>query len=874
MTRQGNNTPEWAGALGKILALESTRAYDNGAVIGGLDRFRERWQAEMSACLGETPDAAFLLRQDYGSMSSEQREVWTERWKLLIEATETDTSVDAAAPRAVPRSVHPEIVERHTTTLSTPTPHPAASSGRASGALPRQGDPTTPGRTIRTQPKSRPAYGVPPFGRTVDDPVELLKGVDAKAAQRLERLDVATVRDLLYLFPRRHDDYSNIVSISEIVPGQECTVVAAVWESRVIAQGAKGRRKDTEAVLGDDTGNIRAIWFGQQYIARTLRPGSLVAISGKPELFRGQPVFNSPVSFPADSEAAAIHTGRLAPVYPLTEGLRMPALRNLTWQALQNWLGGVEETLPDQVREGRMSLREAIFQAHYPDDPEVWQAARSRLAFDELLTLQLAMQSRRNESQAEVRGVPVAPQVDVAGQFLRSLPFELTGAQSRCIAEIAGDMARESPPMNRLLQGEVGSGKTVVALAALLSASAAGFQGALMAPTEVLAEQHFRSTARLLEGRPRQMDGNNLLSVSLDGLPRPVTIGLLTGSVRAREKRLLTAMAADGTLDLVFGTQALIQEGVSLPNLALAIADEQHRFGVMQRSALRRRGGENPHTLIMSATPIPRTLSLTLYGDLDISTIDQLPAGRQKVGTRWVAPEQREAAYGFVRKQAQEGRQAFVVCPLIEESATIEARAATEEHERLSRQVFPDLRVGLLHGRMPPRDKDAILRQFSDGGFDVLVTTAVVEVGIDVPNATIMLIEGAERFGLAQLHQFRGRVGRGEHQSYCLLLPSETGADIGVAAKERLSALERTHDGFELAEIDLELRGPGDFFGTRQSGLPALRMARFSDRGLLESARDLAARIAAEDPQLSSSRHAALAAQVARFTSRANADAS
>ena len=852
MAQQRANAAEFAETFGKILALEHQRGYNNRAVQGGMDRFRERWQSEMAASAGESPNATFLLRQSYAEMPPEQRAVWAVQWKRLIES---------GAPEPVASSVPPAPQPE----LPAPPTRPASTS-----VLPE----SVEGHSPSTSPKPRPAFGGPPGGQSVDDPIDRLKGVDDKTTQRLERLDVATVRDLLYLFPRRHDDYSNIVSISEVVPGQECTVVATVWESRVIAQGANGRRKDTEAVLGDDTGNIRAIWFGQQYIARTLRLGARVAISGKPEAFRGQPVFNSPAAYPVDSEAAAIHTGRMVPVYPLTEGLRLPALRNLTWQALQNWLGGVEETLPDRLREGRMPLREAIFQAHYPDNEEVWQAARSRLAFDELLTLQLAMQSQRRDSQPEVTGVAVTPPVDVAGRFLRFLPFELTGAQSRCIAEIAGDMARGAPPMNRLLQGEVGSGKTVVALAALLSTTAAGFQGALMAPTEVLAEQHFRSTSRLLEGRPRQMDGDNLLSVSLDGMERPVSIGLLTGSVRAREKRLLTAMAADGTLDWVFGTQALIQEGVSLPNLALAIADEQHRFGVMQRSALRRRGGENPHTLIMSATPIPRTLSLTLYGDLDISTIDELPAGRQRVATRLVAPENREAAYGFVRKQVQAGRQAFVVCPLIDESASIEARAATEEYERLSGQVFPDLRVGLLHGRMPSRDKDAILRQFGDGGFDVLVTTAVVEVGIDVPNATIMLIEGAERFGLAQLHQFRGRVGRGEHKSYCLLLPSETGTDIGVAAKERLSALERTHDGFELAEIDLELRGPGDFFGTRQSGLPALRMARFSDRGLLEAARELASRIAAEDPELSAPRHAALAAQVARFTSRAIADAS
>ncbi len=856
MTRQNISAPDWAEGFGKILALETQRGHNDGAVTGGLDKFRERWSAEMKAQAGDSPDGAFLLRQSYAEMSFEQRRAWAERWMSLIKKVGPEPAVAPPPPPSRPAQPGP---------APSITPVAVSRPGETSERL------TGLGRRL---PKPRPAFGVPPDGQTVDALLECLKGADAKTVERLKKLEVGSIRDLLYLFPRRHDDYSAIVSISDVVPGQECTVVAKVWESRVVSQGAKGRRKDTEAVLSDETGNIRAIWFGQQYIARRLKPGSRVAISGKAEVFRGQRVFNSPAAYPADSEGAAIHTGRMAPVYPLTEGLRLPALRELTWQALQNWLGGVDETLPGQLGQGRMPLQEAIFQAHYPDSEEVWQAARSRLAFEELLTLQLAIQSRRRESREEVQGIAVNPPVDVAGRFLRSLPFKLTGAQARCITEIAGDMAREGPPMNRLLQGEVGSGKTVVALAALLSVAGAGFQGALMAPTEVLSEQHFRSTSRLLEGCPRQMDGGNLLSVSLDGIDRPVTIGLLTGSVRARDKRTLTRMAADGMLDLAFGTQALIQHGVSFPNLALAIADEQHRFGVMQRSALRRRGGENPHTLIMSATPIPRTLSLTLYGDLDISTIDELPEGRQKVQTRLVPSEKRSNAYGFIREKVQEGRQAFVVCPLIEESVSIEARAATEEYERLSGRVFPDLRVGLLHGRMNPRDKDATLRQFSEGGFDVLVTTAVVEVGIDVPNATIMLIEGAERFGLAQLHQFRGRVGRGEHKSYCLLLPSDTGADIGVGAKERLSALERTHDGFELAEIDLELRGPGDFFGTRQSGLPALRMAQFSDRGLLQAARELASIIASEDPELSAPQHAALAAQVARYTRRAITDSS
>ena len=476
MTRQKANAPEFAETLGKILALEHQRGYNNRAVQGGLDRFRELWQAEMASRAGETSDAPFLLLQSYAEMTAEQRAAWVRQWLALIEG---DVPEAAASPFPSTSQPGPPTLP----VRAAPSPVCPAPSSVLPGPV--------EARSPRTLSRPRPAFGVPSEGRSVDEPVGQLRGVDAKTSARLERLDVATVRDLLYLFPRRHEDYSNVVTVSEIVPGQECTVIATVWESRVVAQGTKGRRKDTEAVLCDETGNVRAIWFGQQYIARTLKPGVRIAISGKPEVFRGQPVFNSPAAYPADSEAAAIHTGRLVPVYPLTEGLRLPALRNLTWQALQGWLGGVEETLPDTLREGRMPLLEAIFQAHYPDSMEAWQAARSRLAFDELLTLQLAMQSRRRDSQVEVQGVAVNPTADVAGRFLRSLPFELTGAQARCIAEIAEDMARGVPPMNRLLQGEVGSGKTVVALAALLSTAAAGFQGALMAPTEVLAEQHF-----------------------------------------------------------------------------------------------------------------------------------------------------------------------------------------------------------------------------------------------------------------------------------------------------------------------------------------------------------------------------------------------
>ena len=479
----------------------------------------------------------------------------------------------------------------------------------------------------------------------------------------------------------------------------------------------------------------------------------------------------------------------------------------------------------------------------------------------------MAMQTRRKSLREAAEGIPVKPAPEVLEGFISSLPFSLTPAQQRCQGEVLSDMESAATPMNRLLQGEVGSGKTVVALAALLAAAVSGYQGSIMVPTEVLAEQHFATVSKLLSGLARPLREENRMTVYLDSHPDPISVGLLTGSTRAALKREIQKRVSDGSLDIIIGTQALIQQGVEMPRLALAVVDEQHRFGVMQRAALRQKGGLSPHVLVLSATPIPRTLALTLYGDLDISTIDELPPGRQQVLTRRVPPDRRDAAYGFVRKEVLNGRQAFVICPLIEESEAVEAKAATEEYKRLSGDVFPDLRLGLLHGRMPSREKEEVMGRFRDGDIDILVSTAVVEVGIDVPNATVMVVEGAHRFGLSQLHQFRGRVGRGEHKSYCLLLAEYSTAE----ANERLQAVERIHDGFELAEVDLNLRGPGDAFGTRQSGLPTLRVARLSDQDLLQMARDEAARLLEEDPELVARDDTLLATEVARFLDQVGA---
>ena len=823
MATQETGAPSWAGAFQNILNIEESHGFDNKAVMGGLDKFLARWSEDMAA--QAAGNEGFLLKESYDSMSAAVREDWVAQWREAL-----------GGP---PNPNKP------------PKPDPAA-------------------QKKKTAAKKKPAYKAPPDEVTVDAPVNRLRGVDTKLTARLKRLDVETIRDLLYLFPRRHEDYSTAVKISELSPGEECTVVATIWEAREVAKGPKGGRRDTEAVLSDETGNLKVIWFGQRYLARSLKPGSQIAISGKASVFRGQLVFENPEHEMLDASGSGAHTGRLVPIYPLTEGLTRRNMRRLTWQTVQNWVGGLEDALPDDIlaRTELMPLLDAVYQAHYPKEMETWELARRRLAFDELFTLQLAVLARRRMQHDNIKGIEIIAPANVIDGFYQTLPFPLTKAQRRCIQEIEADFRAGTPPMSRLLQGEVGSGKTVVALSALLSAAAAGYQGAMMVPTEVLAEQHFQSIGNLLSGLARPVQEPHLLSVYLDHMDRPVSIGLLTGSSRAPVKRELTKMAADGTLDILVGTQALIQEGISLPRLALAVADEQHRFGVMQRSALQERGQDNPHTLIMSATPIPRTLSLTLFGDLDISTIDEMPAGRQEVATQWLDPEQRDTAYGFIRRQVEEGRQAFVVCPLVDESETIESKAATEEYQRLSQDIFPDLSLGLLHGRMPGKEKDKVMRQFRDGELDILVSTPVVEVGIDVANATVMMIDGADRFGLAQLHQFRGRVGRGEHKGYCILM-SDT---VSETAKERLSALARIQDGFKLAEVDLELRGPGDFFGTRQSGLPSLKMAHLTDLELLEMARNEATKLMEDDPDLKQPDHAGIAAQVARFVDQASAN--
>jgi ATP-dependent DNA helicase RecG len=701
----------------------------------------------------------------------------------------------------------------------------------------------------------------------IDSDITFIKGIKASNAAKFRKLGIRTIRDLLYFFPRYHIDYSQKKTIAELpfniysdaVMGP-VTVSAIIWESRIIELGPR-RMKATEVVFGDETGNASAIWYNQPYMARQFSTNSRVIFSGKYKIFKGKIVFQSPEWDVEEHDS--VHAGRLVPVYALTSGLYQRQVRNLVRRTVNDYSRNLVEFMPSDIKNRLklLALNEAVTYAHFPADMEQCNAARERLAFDELFLLQLGLMRRKRQWQSGQPGMAIDINLYDMDAWLSGLPFQLTGAQKSVIQAIFKDL-NASKPMSRLLQGEVGSGKTIVAVIALMAAIKNGYQCAFMAPTEILAEQHYRSICNLLTNLGAKITEEDSVSVFEDFLPDRFSIALLTGKTGAKVKNLIYEKISNNEINLVIGTHAVIQKGLDFHNLNLIVIDEQHRFGVMQRNALRQKG-YNPHVLVMTATPIPRTLALTLYSDLDISVINELPPGRKKILTKWIQPGMRGKAYAFIRKQVQLGRQAFIICPLIEESENIEARAAVEEYDRLSKEVFTDLHLGLLHGKMKPGEKEEVMRDFRDNKFDILVSTPVVEVGIDIQNATVILIEAADRFGLSQLHQFRGRVGRGQYQSYCLLSSDNPSEE----AIQRISSIESIHDGFKLAEKDLELRGPGDFLGTRQSGLPNLVMAKLTDVVLLEKSRKEATDIFNYDPDLKLAEHEKLAEELNRVWS-------
>jgi len=670
---------------------------------------------------------------------------------------------------------------------------------------------------------------------TLQNPAQFAKGVGPRRYALLKRLGVNTIEDLLLFLPRDYHDRTRVKKVADLRKGESAVVEVDIFGMKL--RRIPPRRTVLEVNIGDDSGLAEAVFFNQEYLAEKFAEGGRLLLWGKVRIYKGRKQFQNPnfeiLKEEASSEA---FTDPILPVYPLTEGLSQRQICSIQKRAVEDFADGFLEIQPPEILKRRrlLPIQEAIRKVHFPGTIEEAREARRRLAYDELFLFQTAMALRKRKVEVEHKphNIRITPRIDE--HIRRLFPFRLTPDQEKVIREIKKDL--ESPhPMNRLLQGDVGSGKTVVAIYAILAAVANKLQAALMAPTEILAAQHFGTIRAYLE-------------------KARVRYALIVGGLsKAKREKLLSATAA-GEIDLVVGTHSLIQEEVTFKNLALLVVDEQHKFGVLQRAALRKKG-LHPDCLVMTATPIPRTLTLSVFGDLDVSIIEKMPPGRKPVKTILVPPKKREAAFGFLRDEVRAGRQVFIVYPLVEESERLDLQAATKMAEELQKGAFKDFRVGLVHGRMRREEKERVMGNFEKGLIQVLVATTVVEVGIDIPNASVMVIEHAERFGLSQLHQLRGRIGRGAHKSYCLLF----GEARTPEARARLAIMAKTNDGFKIAEEDLRIRGPGEFFGTRQHGLPELKVANLIfDFDILRRAREDAFNLVRRDPALKQPPHTAI----------------
>ena len=659
--------------------------------------------------------------------------------------------------------------------------------------------------------------------------VRHLQGVGPKRAEILGRIGIRTIRDVLCYFPRDYKDLTRKQKISEAKIGADITIQGKIIGTET--RTSRNLKNILEVFVSDGSGTIAATWFSQPFLAKKFRVGDTIFLHGKVTEYRYLQLLNPDYEILHEGNAAT-QEGCIVPLYPLTEQVSQLYLRKITREATTLFAGHFEEILPDGLlkKNGLLPIGDAIRNVHFPENFDLLKKAKDRLVYDELFILEIAMALRKRGIKDE-SGVSFKVGKNVDGHIRKLIPFTLTQAQERVIREIAEDM-RSSRPMNRLLQGDVGSGKTVVAIYAILAAIANGYQTAFMAPTEILADQHFRTLHNYLQHSQ-------------------VRMCLLTGSINPRDKKDALQRITDGQIDLLVGTHALIEGAVQFKKLGLVVIDEQHRFGVMQRMKLKEKG-TSPDVLIMTATPIPRTLSLTLFGDLDVSVIDEMPPGRTPVRTLWIPKGKEDDAYKFILDEIAKGRQAFIVYPLVEESEVLDLKSAVAEAKRLQTGVFSVLKVGLLHGQMKSAEKDQVMMDFKEKRYDILVSTVIIEVGIDVPNATVMVVEHAERFGLSQLHQLRGRIGRGSEQSYCLLF----GTAKTPESLERLKIMTKTCDGFKIAEMDFQLRGPGEFFGTRQHGLPELKISNLArDFAILKQARNDAFHIVSEDPHLANEAH-------------------
>lgn len=860
--------------LQKIFKLEADRGYDNRAVVGGIDRMLEHWEAE--ARLEGVPEEliAYIENRfrDYGRLSEKSRaEALIGLWRRIqrsenesLDSPPVDLAVEEVAPVAAPEA---EKAEPADDIISEAPPDVSAETVEQAVEMPSIPD-TEISQTERQEQAAQAAQSavIERFEAKQRDvlpsvepaalnaPVTVLQGVGPRIAQNLNRLGLHTLRDMLYHFPRRYDDYSRMVPINRLKYGDKVTVIATVQTLKTRPIRNKTATL-VEALVSDGSAALRVSWFNQIWRAKRLHEGSQIVLYGTVDQYLGRMVMTNPEV--ETLEAEQLSANRIFPVYPLTEQVTQTWLRKQMKQVVNYWAPRVLDPLPEAIRhEARlMPLPDALLQIHFPDNHETLKAAQDRIAFDEIFLLQYGVLKQKRAWQDRTAKTFTTAPGWLEAQVSR-LPYKLTGAQEHALDDIQRDLA-SGRPMNRLIQGDVGSGKTVIAALAIAMVTRQGSQACLMAPTSLLAEQHYRTLLNVLAAVPAGADLEeppDAPSLTED------QIRLLVGSTPESEKEEIREGLADGTIKLVVGTHALIEDPVRFASLDLVVIDEQHRFGVDQRAALRLKGA-SPHLLVMTATPIPRSLALTVYGDLDLTVMDEMPPGRQPVGTYVLIPRERERAYSLIRSQIESGHQAFIIYPLIEESEKSEARAAVKEQEKLQESVFPYLKVGLLHGRMRPEEKEAVMESFRRGEFPILVSTTVIEVGVDIPNASVMLIEGANRFGLAQLHQLRGRVGRGAEKSYCLLIPESD----DEAQNERLIVMTSTNDGFVLAERDLEQRGPGEFLGTRQSGFAELRMANFTDVHLIEKARRFAQFLFEIDPELALPEHQHMASSLQQF---------
>lgn len=806
-----NEKPDWI-RLHKALAIEAERGFTD--LVGKQYRFSEF----LSLTLGKFPT---------GLPQTERR-----RWQgLAVQfasyphlALEERQNLVAETRRYLSQVQQEEQGEHTSTALSNQRSRGAEEQGKK---IPNPKSPMVAELSRRLAPN-------------IEQKLSDLPEIGFKKAGSLARLGLHTVRDLLFYYPRDHIDYARQVNIRELQAGETVTIVATVKRCNCFNSPKNQKLSILELIVKDNSGQIKIGRFyagtrfssraWQESLKRRYPVGSILAACGLVKESKYGLTLDNPelevLANPGDS-IESLNIGRVVPIYGLTEGVVANTVRQAVIAALPA-AAQMKDPLPSGLRKkyGLMELKDAIANIHFPSDSDALKVARRRLVFDEFFYLQLGLLQRQQQARAIQTSAILVPRGQLVDKFHEILPFQLTGAQQRVLNDILNDL-QKPVPMNRLVQGDVGSGKTVVAVLAILAAIQSGYQAALMAPTEVLAEQHYRKLVSWF----------NLLHLPVE---------LLTGSTKTAKRRQIHSQLATGELPLLVGTHALIQDPVNFHQLGLVVIDEQHRFGVEQRARLQQKG-EQPHVLTMTATPIPRTLALTIHGDLDVSQIDELPPGRQKIQTTVLSGQQRNHAYDLIRRETAQGRQVYVVLPLVEESEKLDLRSAVEEHQKLQESVFPDFQVGLLHGRMSSADKDEAITKFRDNQTQILVSTTVIEVGVDVPNATVMLIENAERFGLSQLHQLRGRVGRGAAQSYCLLMSSSRSPD----AQQRLKVLEQSQDGFFISEMDMRFRGPGQVLGTRQSGVPDFTLASLvEDEEVLLLARQAAEKIIEMDATL------------------------